>query len=131
MSESSPGPAFTQVQLIGPPMEVERLMAALSRVAEVIFDARSEPDARGDVTGVARVVTHPAVLAAAGARTVAVTVQTVLEIDASQMPGPHGAAAPRQRIEESVSAAMGAAVPGVRQASSRVVAAVPLPAPRE
>ncbi|MEV4333448.1 hypothetical protein AB0K02_23380 [Streptomyces sp. NPDC049597] len=116
-------PMFTQVQLVGPAEAVDRLMGALSGVSEVIFDARSEPDARGDVTGVARVVTHAGVQDLAGAGTVAVTVQSVLEVEG-------GAAARRRQVEESVRAALGS-LPGVRQASSRVVAAVPLPSPRE
>ena len=124
-SASSPGPAFTRVELMGPAGEVGRLMAALAGVAEVVFDSRSEPDARGDVSCVARVVTHPAPSIPGSQGAVSVTVQAVLEADAQALPGlPHAATA--RELEESVTAAL-AGLPGIRQASSRLISAVGLP----
>ncbi|MFI8186719.1 hypothetical protein ACIF70_40490 [Actinacidiphila glaucinigra] len=122
---SSPEPAFTRVQLTGPPGEVDRLMAVLASMSEVVFDSRSEPDARGDVSCVAQVLTHPSPAGPVADGRVSVTVQAVLEADAQALPGlPDAAAA--QRVEESVSAAL-VALPGVTAVASRLVAAVGVP----
>ncbi|MEU5241665.1 hypothetical protein ACH4UR_35745 [Streptomyces lydicus] len=113
----SSGPAFTQVRLTGPPDEVGPLMAALGSVAEFIFGpVSSEPDARGEVSCTARVVTHPSGPAPQTAQPRLLTVQTTLEVDAGAGLG----------LEESVADALGS-LAGVRQARSRVIADVALP----
>ncbi|MET7489816.1 hypothetical protein [Streptomyces sp. NPDC005538] len=125
----SPGPAFTQVRLIGPPAEVDRLMALLSSGAEVIFDDPSQPDARGEVERTAQVVTHPSPRPPSPDHGMSVTVQAVLETESGAFPRlPSGAAA--QEVEESVTQAL-QAMPRIRLESLRVVSAWGLPAPRE
>lgn len=125
----SPGPAFTQVRLIGPPAEVDRLMDLLSSGAEVIFDDPSQPDARGEVERTAQVVTHPSPRPPSPEHGMSLTVQAVLETESGAFPRePGGTAA--QEVEESVTQAL-QAMPQIRLESIRVVAAWGLPAPRE
>ena len=107
MSSESPlpGPAFTQVRLIGLPAEVDRLMALLSSGAEVIFDDPSKPNARGEVERTAQVVTHPSPRPPSPDHGMSVTVQAVLETESGAFPRlPGGAAA--QEVEESVTQAL-------------------------
>ncbi|MCZ1011953.1 hypothetical protein [Streptomyces lydicus] len=119
--EHPSGPAFTKVQLTGPPEAVSRLMEALGRAGELIFGpVTAEPDARGDVSSTARMVTHPRDQAPTASRVRLVTVQTALEVDAEARPG----------LEESVVRSL-ENLPGVLQASSRVIADVSLPDPRD
>lgn len=126
----SPGPAFTQVQLIGPPAEVDRLMALLSSGAEVIFDSPSEVNDQGEVERTAQVVTHPVPRPPSPEHGVSITVQAVLETESGTFPRlPEGAAA--RELEKSVAEAL-RVMPQVRAvASSRVVSAWGLPAPQE
>ncbi|MFD5079510.1 hypothetical protein [Streptomyces sp. NPDC058371] len=125
----SPGPAFTQVQLIGPPAEVDRLMALLSSGAEVIFDSPSKPNDRGEVERTAQVVTHPVPRPPSPELGMSVTVQAVLETESGAFPRlPGGRAA--QEVEESVAEAL-QAMPQVRRASSRLVSVWGMPASQE
>lgn len=122
---SSSSPDFTQVQLSGPPAAVDQLMTLLADEAEVIFDSQSEPDAAGQVQRVAHLVTHsaPRPVSEQG---VSVTVQTVLEAESSgAFSGLPGTAA-AQEVGDAVAGAV-AALPQVRQASSRVISAWGLP----
>lgn len=126
----SPGPAFTRVQLIGAPGEVDRLMAALSSVAEVIFDSPSEVNAEGEVERTAHVVTHPVPRPPSPERGVSITVQAVLETESGAFPRLPESPAARE-VEESVAEAL-RGMPQVRVvAGSRVVSVWGLPAPQE
>jgi hypothetical protein len=126
---SSSGPVFTQVRLVGQPEEVDRLMTLLSGGAEVIFDSPSQPDERGEIERVARVVSHPVPRPVAPERGAQVTVQVVLEADGAAFAGRDREAAARE-VEESVARSV-ESVPHVRRASSRVVSLWGLPAARE
>ncbi len=87
VSSPSPAPVFTRVEMTGPSSEVGRLMEALSGSAEIRFDSRSDPDARGEVTCIAEVATVPGQqMPAAASASVTVTVQAVLEVDLSRWP---------------------------------------------
>ncbi|MEU5193707.1 hypothetical protein AB0G86_06535 [Streptomyces scabiei] len=125
----SPGPAFTQVRLIGPPAELDRLMALLSSGAEVISDDPSHPDVRGEVERIAQVVTHPSPRPPTPEHGMSLTIQAVLETENGAFPRePGGAAA--QEVEEAVTQAL-QAMPQIRLQSIRVVSAWGLPAPQE
>lgn len=125
----SPGPAFTQVRLIGLPAEVDRLTALLSSGAEVISDDPSKPDDRGRVERTVEVVTHPSPRPPSPEHGVSVTVQAVLETESGAFPRlPGGTAA--QEVEESVTQAL-QAVPRIRLESLRVVSSWGLSAPQE
>ncbi|MFF9158248.1 hypothetical protein ACF1AB_39160 [Streptomyces sp. NPDC014846] len=128
MSAQDSGPAFTQVRLAGTAAEVDRLVAALSGDAEVIFDSASDPDARGEVERVLHLVTHPAPRPVTADAPVSVTVQTVLEADSAV--GGLLARGAAKEVEDAVTGAL-SNLPQVRQASSRVVAAWGMTAPRE
>ncbi|MEV0965503.1 hypothetical protein AB0J25_23480 [Streptomyces sp. NPDC049910] len=101
-------------------------MEHLSGVSEVVFGPVLQPGRGGDVSCTAQVVTHPSPLPAADGQSVAVTVQTVLEVGPATLPNP----ASPQHVEALVSAAV-EGLPGVRKVSSRYVSAVGLPAVRE
>ncbi|MFG3207348.1 hypothetical protein [Streptomyces sp. NPDC048192] len=121
MSMPEQAPQYTKVELSGPPEAIARLMAALGEAGEVIFDHRSAPDARGDVTCTARVATlatqqQPAQVSGAAD----VVVQSRLSVDAARWPG-LGQAAGAQRLETSVAAAV-TALDGVDAARARLVA---------
>ncbi|MFD3456323.1 hypothetical protein ACFWVC_29645 [Streptomyces sp. NPDC058691] len=106
---------------------MDRLKSIRAGVAEVVFNSRSEPDIRGDVSCVAQLLTHPAPIAPAPHGIVSVTVQAVLKADAQALPGlPDPAAA--HRVEEPVPPAL-AARPGVRTVTTRLVATVGVSAP--
>ncbi|CAL9676936.1 hypothetical protein SUDANB105_07978 [Streptomyces sp. enrichment culture] len=122
-SSMSPGPAFTQVKLTGPPAEVDRLMAVLSASAEIISDSQSDPDARGEVERVAHLVTHPDPRPVPAEGGMSVTVQSTLEAEGGVFRGLPGEAA-AQEVERAVATAL-AGLPDVRQASSRVVSLCP------
>jgi len=122
-------PAFTQVQLTGPADAVAQLMEHLSGVSQVIFGPVLQPGRGGDVSCTAKVVTHPSLEPVADGQTVAVTVQTVLEVEPGTLPGLPDPAAARH-VEASVTTVL-QALPDVRKASSRYVSAVGLPTARE
>lgn len=128
-TSSSPGPVFTQVRLVGPLEEVDRLTALLSGGAEVIFDSPSKPDARGKIERVVEVVSHPVPRPVAPEHGAQVTVQAVLEADGAAFAGREEKAAARE-VEEAVARAL-ESLPHVRQASSRVISLWGLPAARE
>ncbi|WP_327411178.1 hypothetical protein OG458_42490 (plasmid) [Streptomyces sp. NBC_01281] len=127
MSVPGPGPSYTKVQLSGPPDEVGRLMAALGSVGEIIFDSRSEPDARGDVSCTARVATHPSPRPVdPSVQQADVTVQSTFRLGTAAwpcLPGRAGA----QQLEEAVDAVL-AGLPGAGYPRSRVVAVIGSPA---
>ncbi|MFE4304861.1 hypothetical protein ACFRR6_02095 [Streptomyces sp. NPDC056891] len=124
----SPGPAFTEVKLTGPADEVARLMQLLSGAAEVIFGPLTQPYRAGDVSCTAQLVTHPSAPVSDG-QIALLTVQVGLEVEPGTIEGLPGAAASEQ-VEKAVAAAV-SALPGVRGASGRLVAAVGLPTVRE
>jgi len=118
--------SFIQMKLTGPPGAVDRLMVLLSGKAEVIFDSRSGPDARGEVTCTAEVVTHPGhdhVPERPGRATV--TLQAVLDIGL-----PAGAdfctAESGRALEEDAARLLGA-VPGSSEVRTRLVSCRPGP----
>lgn len=125
----SPGPAFTEVKLTGPADEVARLMQLLSGAAEVIFGPLTQPYRAGDVSCTAQLVTHPSPRPVSDGQSALVTVQVGLEVEPGAIAGLPGAAASEQ-VEKAVAAAV-SALPGVRGASGRLVAAVGLPLARE
>ena len=130
MSAQTPsGPAFTQVRLTGPPAVVDGLVAVLSGSAEVISDSPSHPGADGNIERVVELVTHPAPRPVPAEGGVSVTVQSTLAADGGAFNGlPDEAAA--QEVERTVTQAL-RAMPHVTEASSRVVSAWGLPAPRQ
>ncbi|MFI9772747.1 hypothetical protein ACIHJG_38800 [Streptomyces sp. NPDC052415] len=126
MSESlqTKQPSYSAIKLSGPPQAVARLMAALATAGEVIFDHRSAPDARGDVTCTAKVVTYEAAGHEAVAGQAEVVVQSTLRLDTAYRPG-LGQDEGARRLEEDATAAL-AAVEGVQDVvGSRLVAVVP------
>ncbi|MFD8900507.1 hypothetical protein [Streptomyces ardesiacus] len=130
MSAQTPsGPDFTQVRLTGPPAAVDRLMVALSGSAEVISDSPSHPGADGNIERVVELVTHQAPRPAPAEGGVSVTVQSTLSADGGAFNGLPGEEA-AQEVERVVVQAL-RALPHVREASSRVVSAWGLPAPRK
>ncbi|MEE1737051.1 hypothetical protein PUR49_11145 [Streptomyces sp. BE147] len=121
---SAPGPSYTAIELTGAPDRVSRIVAAIGSTGEIIFDSRSEPNPRDEVTALVRVLTHdPESTAPAG--TAAVTVQAVLDVDTAAWPG-----LPAPSAVEQIEAATAAALrdlTGGREARSRVIAILPLP----
>ncbi|MFI2437128.1 hypothetical protein [Streptomyces sp. NPDC018693] len=115
-----PGPSYTRVQLSGPPEAVGQLMAALGGAGQIIFDSRSEPDARGDVACTARVATQSTPRTVTAPGRAEVVMQCALTIDAASWPGVAGREG-AQRLEDNVRAAL-AELPGLRTAHSRVIA---------
>lgn len=94
----------------------------------MIFDSASDPDGRGEAERVLHLVTHPASRPVTADAPVSVTVQTVLEADASV--GGLLAQGAVKEVEDAVAGALNG-LPQVRRASSPVVAAWGLPAARE
>ncbi|MFE9468587.1 hypothetical protein ACFYNW_34050 [Streptomyces virginiae] len=125
----SPGPAFTEVKLTGPADEVARLMQLLSGAGEVIYGPVTQPHRAGDVSCTAQLVTHPSSGPVSAGPSTSLTVQVGLEVGPGVVAGLPGAAAAEQ-VEQAVVAAV-SALPGVRGASGRLVAAVGLPPARE
>ncbi len=113
------GPSYTRVQLSGPPEAVGQLMAALGRVGEIIFDNRTEPDARGKVACTARVATHLSPRAVASPGRAAVVMQCALTLDTAPWFGVSDRVG-AERLEEDVCAAL-AELPGMQAAYSRVI----------
>ncbi|MFI6555994.1 hypothetical protein ACWGBY_10005 [Streptomyces griseus] len=124
----SPGPAFTEVKLTGPADEVARLMRLLSGVGEVIYGPVTQPHSAGDVSCTAQLVTHPSSGQVPAGQSVSLIVQVELEVGPGTVEDLPGEAA-----AEQVEAVVGAvsALPGVRGASGRLVAAVGRPTARE
>jgi hypothetical protein len=115
--------------MTGPPDAVGQLMEALSGVAEIRYDSRSDPpDARGEVTCVATVATMPGPQEVASDGTVTYTVQALVDIDHSQRadlsPGEGG----QQVAAEAESLLKG--VRGSGEVQARVVRARPARAPQ-
>ncbi|MFE8940962.1 hypothetical protein ACFYNX_26195 [Streptomyces sp. NPDC007872] len=125
----SPGPAFTEIKLTGPADEVARLMRLLSGVGEVIYGPVTQPHRAGDVLCTAQLVTHPSPDPMSAGQSTSLTVQVGLEVGPGALTGLPGTAAAEQ-VEQAVVAAV-SALPGVRGASGRLVAAVGLPPTRE
>ncbi|MFI1177222.1 hypothetical protein [Streptomyces melanogenes] len=48
MGTSDQGLSVTRIEMTGMPQAVDRLVAALSAHSEIIYDSRSDPDARGE-----------------------------------------------------------------------------------
>ncbi|MEU8733605.1 hypothetical protein AB0C68_30020 [Streptomyces tendae] len=119
----APEPAYTKVQMSGPPEAVARLMAVLGGSCEIIFDHRADPNARGDVSCTARVVTYGADRTQALSGRAEAVVQSTLFLDTARWPG-LGEDEGTQRLENGAAAAL-AAVTGVRTVSSRLVALMP------
>lgn len=115
--EQAPGPSYVRVQLSGPPETVAVMMAALGGTGEIVFDARSSPDPRGDVTCTARVAHAPA--SAPASAWADVVVQATFSADTASWPGLAGQDA--ASLETAVASAV-ASLPGTRAHSSRVVA---------
>ncbi|MFD7861618.1 hypothetical protein [Streptomyces sp. NPDC059783] len=123
MTKSLSHPSYGGVELCGSPETVARLMAALAGVGEVIFDHRSAPDARGEVTCRAQVVTYQATEPLPGPARVDAVVQSTLRLDApwSDLSGSEYVG----RLEADATSAL-AAVEGVREVTgSRLVAVIP------
>ncbi|MEU3640949.1 hypothetical protein AB0H23_32590 [Streptomyces albogriseolus] len=128
-AETPSGPAFTQVRLTGSPAAVDRLVEVLTASAEIISDFPSDPGANGDIERVVELVTHPAPRPVSAAGGVSVTVQSTLAAAGGAFNGlPDEAAA--GEVERTVTQAL-QTLPHVRDASSRVVSAWGLPAPRQ
>ncbi|MFD7861621.1 hypothetical protein [Streptomyces sp. NPDC059783] len=125
----SPGPAFTEVKLTGRADEVARLMQLLSGEAEVIFGPLTQPSRAGDVSCTAQLVTHPSSAPVSDGQNVLLTLQVGLEVGPGAFADLPGATASEQ-VEKAVAAAV-SALPGVRGADVRLVAAVGLPTGRE
>ncbi|MGW6203706.1 hypothetical protein ACWF9B_08680 [Streptomyces sp. NPDC055089] len=126
---SSTGPAFTEVKLTGPADEPARLMQILGGAAEVIFGPVMQAGRGGNVSCTAQVVTHPSTGPVSEGRTSLVTVQVELEVEPGVPVGQAGTAA-AEDLEKSVAAAV-SALPGIRGASGRLIAAVGLPEAQE
>ncbi|MFF7858761.1 hypothetical protein [Streptomyces sp. NPDC007904] len=122
MSQPSqiPEPSYTKIQMSGPPEAVARLMAALGGAGEIIFDHRSEPDARGEVACTARVATFAASGPADASGPGEAVVQSTLELDAGRWHG-LGEQAGAEELEAAAAAAL-AGLDGVHRARSRLVA---------
>ncbi|MET9959649.1 hypothetical protein ABZ128_11385 [Streptomyces sp. NPDC006326] len=125
---ASADPMFTRVELKGPHEAVDDLVTGLSGLGEIIFDARSAPDARGDVACIAEVVTPPS-RPPSGSGEVRVVVQAVFDIDPAGWAGLSDEAV-RARLEEAVAAAVAGAVAGSSDVGARVVSARPARARR-
>ncbi|MET7489824.1 hypothetical protein [Streptomyces sp. NPDC005538] len=129
MNSPTPAPAFTRVEMTGPPDAVDALLEALSGVAEIHYASRSEqPDARGEVVCTAEVATMPGPQEAIAEGAVTYTVQALIDVDASQRadlaPGQDG----RQVAEEAATLLKG--IRGSGEVQARVVRARPARAPR-
>lgn len=130
MSQPSeiPESSYTKIQLSGPPEAVARLMVALSGVGEIIFDHRSAPDARGEVTCTARVaILAPSRLGGDAPRRGEAVMQSTLEIGPDRWHG-LGEQAGAKQLEAAAAAAL-TALDGVHGARSRLVAVSPTAAP--
>lgn len=125
MSQPSenPEPAYTRIQMSGPPEAIARLMAALSGVGEIIFDHRSAPDDRGDVVCTARVASLIPRLPGDAPGPMDAVVQSTLGIEPGCMPGltEQGGA---EQFEAAAASAL-TALDGVHSARSRLVALSP------
>ncbi|MCZ1012268.1 hypothetical protein [Streptomyces lydicus] len=125
---SSPSaPEFTKVEMTGSPGAVSRLMEALSGVAEVHFDSRSDPDARGEVTCTAEMATVPGHETPLTG-TVTFTVQAVLDIEPSRFANLSADQAGQQVAEDA--AGLLRNVRGSSDVQARVVCARAARAPR-
>lgn len=127
MSSPSPAPEFAKVEMTGPPGAVSRLMEALSGIAEIHFDSRSDPDARGEVTCTAEVATVPGQEAPL-AGTVTFTVQALLDVDLSRFEDLSADQAGQQVAEDA--AGLLRNVRGSSEVQARVVGARATRAPR-
>ncbi|MEV5426350.1 hypothetical protein AB0K85_26850 [Streptomyces cellulosae] len=115
-----PGPSYTKVQLSGPPEAVGRLMAALGGAGQIIFDSRTKPDARGEISCTARVATLPVPRPVTAGGRAEVVMQCALTVDTGSWPGVEGGEGAGRLEEDSRSALAG--LPGLLAAHSRVIA---------
>ncbi|WP_371648256.1 MULTISPECIES: hypothetical protein [unclassified Streptomyces] len=130
MGTHEQGLSVTRIELTGVPQAVDRLMAALSAHGEIIYDSRSDLDARGEVHCIAEAVLpgEDAVPGAQGATTV--TVQAVLDIDRAAGPSLL-AAAGRGQLEADVAARLEGLSHSSGPARTRVVSVRPSRAPQD
>ncbi|WP_406257162.1 hypothetical protein [Streptomyces chartreusis] len=103
----------------GPPETVAVMMAALGSAGEIVFDARSSPDPRGDVTCTARVAHASVSGPMADPDRADIVVQAAFTADAASWPDLAGQGA--ADLEAAVSSAL-SSLPGTHRASSRIVA---------
>lgn len=132
MSSPTPAPAFTRVEMTGPPDAVGQLLEALSGVAEIHYASRSTtPDARGEVTCIVEAATMPGsreVPEASADGTVTFTVQALVDVDPSQrkdLPPGEGS----QWVAEEAAALL-KGIRGSGEVQARVVRSRPARAPR-
>jgi len=128
VSSSSPDRSITRVELTGPPTGVDQLVSAMSGTGEVIHDSRSEPNARGEVTGIAEVVTASGTDVPVPPAAARVTLQAVFTVDLSLW-ADLSAEETRSRLEESTAELL-RAVPGSSDAQARVVSVLRAHAPQ-
>lgn len=129
MNAPSPGPAYTELNLVGPADEVAALLKVLSGSAEVIFGPVLQPARAGNVSCTAQLVTHPTTGHEPARQSVSATVQVTFEVEPGTPVGPPGSAAAEQ-VESSVAAAV-SSLPGVQGTTARLVTAVGLPTARD
>lgn len=124
-ASSASGQSSTRIELTGAPDQINRLVALISSIGEIVFDTRSQPDPRGLVTALVQVRAHGRETPVP-TRTAAVTVQAVLDVDTDAWPG-LPAAPSVERLEATTTAAL-RTLPGVQEGRSRVISVLPLPA---
>ncbi|MFF1482245.1 hypothetical protein ACFVYD_32630 [Streptomyces sp. NPDC058301] len=129
MGTSGQGLSVTRIELTGMSQAVDRLMAALSAQGEIIYDSRSDPDARGEVHCIAEAVLPGEGAAPEVQAATTVTVQAVLDIDAAVGPSLQ-AAEGRRQLEADVAARLEGLSSSTGPAHTRVVSVRPTRAPQ-